>query len=180
MHILQFDGMHRFVHEEAGKAGLLGYGWFILNDKVEVARGFGLFAQTHTANSNIAEYLALIEGLEALTDLKIRNGSIEIRGDAKCVIDQMRGVASVSSLPTRKLHRRAKRFADRFNSLTWTWVPRKENKLADQLSRRGLRQLHGMPLAYEKAINQLNLASVARRGLISLIDLRVYTPAECT
>ena len=176
MYILQFDGTLHFVHEKAGKAGLLGYGWFILNDQVEVARGFGLFAQTDTANSNIAEYLALIEGLEALADLKTGNEPIEIRGDAKCVIDQMKGVASVSSLPTRKLHRRAKRFAARFNSLTWTWIPRKENKLADKLSRRGLRQLHIMPLAYERAMDQLNTHTAGPSGLISLIDLRVYSP----
>ena len=176
MYTLQFDGMLRFVDEKAGKAGLLGYGWLILNDEIEVARGFGLFAQTHTANSNIAEYLALIEGLEALADLKIRNELIEIRGDAKCVIDQMKGVASVSSLPTRKLHRRAERFAARFHSLTWTWIPRKENKIADKLSRRGLRQLHVMPRAYENAMDQLNTCSAGRGRLISLIDLRVYTP----
>lgn len=175
MYILQFDGMLHFVRAEAGQAGLLGYGWLILNDTIEVARGFGLFAQARTANSNIAEYLALIEGLEALTDLKIRNEPIEIRGDAKCVIDQMKGIASVSSLPTRKLHRRAKRFVARFPALTWTWIPRRENKLADKLSRRGLRQLHIMPLAYENALEQLSARSAARSGLVSLIDLRVYT-----
>ena len=75
-----------------------------------------------------------------------------------------------------KLHRRAKRFAARFNSLIWTWVPRKENKLSDKLSRRGLRQLHIMPRAYENAMDQLSTRSTGRSGLISLIDLRVYTP----
>ena len=175
MYTLQFDGMCRSINEE-GKAGLLGFGWFILNDELEVARGFGLFAHTHMANSNIAEYLALIEGLEAMTDLKILGESITIRGDAKCVIDQMNGVAAVSSLSTRKLHRRAKRLANRFDSLTWTWVPRRENKLADKLSRRGLRQLHTLPQAYKNAMDLLNIDSVARNGLISLVDLRVYTP----
>ena len=50
-----------------------------------------------TAGSNAAEYLALIEGLEALEDLRIGNEPVEVRGDAKCVIDQMLGHAAVSS-----------------------------------------------------------------------------------
>ena len=177
MYILQFDGMLQRVDEKAGRAGLLGYGWFILNNDSEIARGFGLFAHRHAPNSNIAEYLALIEGLEALADLKISNKPIEIRGDAKCVIDQMKGVASISSLPTQKLYRRAKHLTNHYDSLIWTWVPRKENKLADTLSRRGLRQLHTMPDAYEKALSQLSAWPVVDNGLISLIDLRVYNPS---
>jgi ribonuclease HI len=175
MYILQFDGMLRLINEKTGKTGLLGYGWLILNNDIEAARGFGLFAHSRMPNSNIAEYLALIEGLEALTDLRIRNQPVEIRGDAKCVIDQMKGIASVNSLSIQKLHRRASRLADRLDSLTWTWIPRNKNKLADKLSRRGLRQLHITPNAYENALSRLRTNAVGS-GLISLIDLRVYTP----
>jgi ribonuclease HI len=88
----------------------------------------------------------------------------------------MKGIASINSAPIQKLHRRANRLANRFDGLTWTWVPRKENKLADKLSRRGLRQLHTMPDAYQDAMRQLNVTPAERGGLISLIDLRVYSP----
>lgn len=142
-----------------------------------MARGFGLFAQRQMACSNLAEYLALIEGLEALLDLRIWDEPIEIRGDAKCVIDQMKGDAAVNSLRTRKLHLRARRLANHFDSLAWSWIPRKENKLADKLSRRGLRQLHSFPQAYEHALNRLNSHSIPADGLVPLVDLRIYSPA---
>ena len=172
---LQFDGMLHLVSEKEGHAGLLGYGWLVLDNQLEVALGFGLFAHRYLANSNIAEYLALIEGLEALTDLRNSQRAVEIRGDARSVIDQMKGVASVSSLPTQKFYCRAKQLATHFDSLTWTWVPRKENKLADRLSRRGLHQLHARPEAYEKALNQLRTYPTKGNGLIPVVDLRVYT-----
>ncbi|HEU0291561.1 MAG TPA: hypothetical protein VFR47_02430 [Anaerolineales bacterium] len=70
---------------------------------MEIARGFGVFLPICVVGSNVAEYLALIEGLEALADLRIGEAAIEIRGDAKCVIDQMLRYAPVSSPLTRTL-----------------------------------------------------------------------------
>jgi ribonuclease HI len=172
---LQFDGMLQLVPEKTGQTGLLGYGWLALDNQREVARGFGLSAHRYLINSNIAEYLALIEGLEALIDLRICTKPINICGDAKCVIDQMKGIASVSSLPTQRFHRRAKKLAACFDSLAWNWIPRKENKPADRLSRRGLRQLYTIPEAYERALNQLRTNPTQAGGLVPIIDLRVYT-----
>ena len=176
MYILQFDGMLHQLTGRMEKAGLLGYGWLITNNDNEVGRGFGVFAHKHMASSNIAEYLALIEGLEALTDLRIWKEPIAIRGDAKCVIDQMKGVVSISSIPTRRLRDRARWLANHFDILTWTWVPRNHNKPADKLSRRGLRQLHAIPNAYENVLTQLKNQRISGGGLISVMDLRVYTP----
>jgi ribonuclease HI len=174
---LQFDGMlHTIDDEKPQTGGFLGYGWLITRDDSEIAYGFGLFAHKQTVNSNIAEYLALIEALEATLDFRIKDDCIEIRGDAKCVIDQMTGAASISSVPTRKLYSRAKKLADQFSHLTWGWVPRNKNKPADHLSRRGLRQLYVKPNAYENALNQLN-AHPNSRGFLPIMDLRVYTPA---
>ena len=102
---LQFDGMlHTLSEENPRNGGFLGYGWLLTRDDSEIAYGFGLFAQKGTVNSNLAEYLALIEALEALLDLRIRNEHMEIRGDARCVIDQMTRAASISSLTTQRLY----------------------------------------------------------------------------
>lgn len=107
MYILQFDGMLRASSDEwPVNVGLLGYGWIIKKKDMEIACGFGVYLRTCMAASNAAEYLALIEGLEALTDLQLREAAIEIRGDAKCVIDQMLGYAGVSSPLNLRYHRR--------------------------------------------------------------------------
>ena len=176
MYILQFDGMLRSGNENwPNQFGLLGYGWLIKRNNVEVAHGFGIFVRNCMAGSNIAEYLALLEGLEALVDLRIRDAAVEIRGDAKCVIDQMIGVASVSSPLTLELYRRARKLTRHFTSLTWTWVPRRENRQADSLSRRSFRYL-SYASCLDQEINQPQLLSLYGGRLTPLVDLRVHNP----
>jgi ribonuclease HI len=177
MYTLEFDGMLLSPSDAwPDQEGLLGYGWIIKRNNFEIARGFGVFLRKCEAGSNAAEYLALIEGLEALSDLRIRNEPIEIRGDAKCVIDQMAGYASVSSPLTLTLHRRTRKLARRFKSLTWVWVPRRENKHADKLSRRSFRYLHRSP-ALEREIKNPPFIQLYGGRLVPLLDLRIHAPA---
>jgi len=175
MYILRFDGMLQPSGSELTPVSLLGYGWILERNGMEVARGFGLFLRKCKTGSNIAEYLALIDGLETLTDLQIRHEAVEIRGDAKCVIDQMTGYAGVSSPFTKGFHRRARTLANRFTGLTWVWVPRSENSYADRLSRRSFRYLHYSPQLHRKIDRSLLSPSQSKR-LVPLVDLRVHTP----
>ena len=176
MYILQFDGMLR---SSSGiwpiNVGLLGYGWSIQRNNIEIARGFGVFVRNCTAGSNVAEYIALIEGLEALVDLQIRDAAVEIRGDAKCVIDQMIGSASVSSPLTSELYQRARKLAVHFTSLTWVWIPRRENRYADSLSRRSFRYLR-YSHRLNREIYQSQSFSLYGGRLVPLVDLRVHNP----
>jgi ribonuclease HI len=174
MYILRFDGMLHTSGSEPMPVSLLGYGWVIERNGAEIARGFGLFLRKSKTGSNIAEYLALIEGLETLVDLRIRHEVVEIRGDAKCVIDQMSGYARVSSTLTRKLNQRAQKLARRFTNLTWVWVPRNQNRHADRLSRRSFRYLRYSP-HLDQEIHRSRL-STYRGRFVPLVDLRVHTP----
>jgi ribonuclease HI len=140
-YILQFDGMLRTIYESPTPVDVLGYGWLLTREGREIAHGFGLFCCRGAVNSVLAEYLALSEGLEAIAYLHLNKDRVEIRGDARSVIDQMRGAASVSAPATLVMHQRARALSCRFRHLTWTWIPRNENKSADRLSRRGLRQI---------------------------------------
>ena len=173
MYILKFDGMLHTSGSEPMPVSLLGYGWLLERNGLEVARGFGLFLRKCKTGSNIAEYLALIDGLETLLDLRVRHQAIQIRGDAKCVIDQMTGFAGVSSPFTRELNGQARALARRFTDLTWVWVPRSENRHADRLSRRSFHFLRYSPDLYGK-INRSRLSSSEQ--LVPLVDLRVHTP----
>jgi ribonuclease HI len=174
MYLLQFDGMLHTAGTEPMPMSLLGYGWIIQRNGLQVAHGFGLFLRNCKTGSNIAEYLALIDGLETLMDLRVKHELVEIRGDAKCVIDQMAGYASVSSPFTVELNLRARELAQRFSSLTWTWVPRAENRHADRLSRRSFHYLHYSP-HLKRRVNRSHLSSSDER-LVPLVDLRVHTP----
>ncbi|HEX5941718.1 MAG TPA: reverse transcriptase-like protein [Anaerolineales bacterium] len=97
MYILQFDGMLGSSSDFWSiDVGLLGYDWSIQKNNIEITHGFGVLVRKCMAGSNVAEYLALIEGLEPLVDLRIKD-LVEIRGHAKCVIDQMTGESAVHS-----------------------------------------------------------------------------------
>lgn len=175
MYTLRFDGMLRSSGDEPMPVSLLGYGWIIEWNAVEVARGFGLFLRKDKTGSNIAEYLALINGLETLMDLRVRHEAIEVRGDAKCVIDQMTGDSRVSSPLTVELNRRARKLARRFTALTWLWVPRRENRHADSLSRKSFTYMHHSPLL-DQEIHRSRFSSSCGERLVPLVDLRVHSP----
>ncbi|MGZ9224267.1 MAG: ribonuclease HI family protein [Anaerolineales bacterium] len=177
MYTLQFDGMLHSSGSEPRHVSLLGYGWVLERNGVEIARGFGLFLRKRRTGSNIAEYLALIEGLETLVDLRIKHEAVEIRGDAKCVIDQMSGYAGVSSPLTRELNQRACKLARRFTDLIWVWVPRSENRHADKLSRRSFRYLRYSPHLDQQINTSRHSPSYGGR-LVPLVDLRVHTAGK--
>ena len=172
---LQFDGMRRSSSDIWSiDVGLLGYGWSVQRNDIEIARGFGVFVGGGMTGSNVAEYLALIEGLEALVDLRIKD-CLEIRGDAKCVLDQMTGEATVSSPLTLELHQRARQLARRFPALNWVWVPRRENGYADSLSRRSFHYLRSSP-HLENEIHNAQVVPLYGGRLVPLLDLRVHIP----
>lgn len=176
---LEFDGLFRNTDNEHTSAGIMCYGWRILRGKQVIAHGHGTFARGQNANSNIAEYLALVEGLEALLDMGVNHEQVLVCGDAKSVISQMQGQAGVSSPAVRPLYTRALRLARHFSKLRWQWLPRKHNRGADLLSRHALKHLWHDPDLYQSIIERLQ--SAARSGLSNrLLDmggLRVYQSA---
>ncbi len=173
---LQFDGLFRGAPQDfhlKEDAGLMCYGWVILREGAVIARGHGGYARTRNASSNVAEYLALIEGLEALIDYQATGEAVLVCGDAKSVIDQMEGNASVSAGSIKPLHRRAARLAHRFKDLYWAWTPRRHNQTADALTRRALRQIRANPQPYEDALQPGQHSA----RLHPVLDLRLYQVA---
>ncbi len=181
---LFFDGLFRSIHgkpDSPVNAGFMCYGWLILREKTVLAQGHGAFARPTQANSNIAEYLALIEGLDALLDLDIGDEYVQVYGDAKSIIDQMRGAAEVNAPSVRPLYLRAQRLADQLRSVSWTWMPRKHNRQADKLSRRAMRQLRldrGFYQATVQAIASGQMKGKSMARLVPVMDLRVYLPVN--
>lgn len=183
MYILHFDGLFRGIPAHpltTSKAGIMCYGWLIIEHDIIIARGHGAFARGVDATSNVAEYLALIEGLEALRDLGIQSQPVRVCGDAKCVIDQMRGSASVNAASMKPMYRRAQRLARNFRNLHWSWLPRSYNKAADSLTRQAMRQVRRDRKTYNAAIRAIgsgNRESLNSYKFLPLMDLRVYQPS---
>ena len=121
---LRFDGLFRTIspnNDPREVTGLMCYGWVIFRDGRLVAHGHGAFARPEWASSNSAEYLAMIEGLQALRDMGVQHEAVEVIGDARSVIEQMLGLAGVSSPQARPLYQRARRIARHFHNIRWIW-----------------------------------------------------------
>jgi ribonuclease H / adenosylcobalamin/alpha-ribazole phosphatase len=83
------------------------------------------------ATNNVAEYSALLAGLEKAVELHI--GDVEVVSDSELMVKQMRGEYKVKNEALRELSLRAAALARQLGSVTYTAVRREHNKLADQL-----------------------------------------------
>jgi ribonuclease HI len=104
----------------------------------------------------VAEYTALIEGLQAALEWHDAGELVEVRGDSQLAIRQMKGEYQVKSARIRPLHRKARELARQIGRVTWRWVPREQNEEADALSREayqsvreeaGVGEAEGLPSA---------------------------------
>jgi len=178
MYTLQFDGLFKPVQgaNPVDQAGFMCYGWLIWKDHKVIARGHGGVARGQAATSNTAEYMALIEGLDALQDMGVCEQPVTVIGDARSVIDQMQRMAEVSSVGSRPMYQRARRISAKFVQIEWTWTPREKNRAADALTRRAMRQIRQDEKNYQAAIEFIDRPGRSKR-VLPLIDLRVYQPA---
>ncbi len=121
---VEFDGGSR------GNPGPGGIGFVVRaadgTPLVTVGRFIG-----HCTN-NIAEYKALIGGLEAARELGAK--SIAVRGDSQLIIRQMKGEYRVKHPTLKPLHEVATRLLRSFARATITHNLREKNELADKLA----------------------------------------------
>lgn len=83
------------------------------------------------ATNNVAEYSALVAGLERAAELGV--DALEVRSDSELMVKQMRGEYRVKNADLKTLFLRASSAARSLRSVTYTHVRREHNKLADQL-----------------------------------------------
>jgi len=175
--VLRFDGLFRsFPGSQALgiNAGILCYGWLITRRGVITAQGHGAFARSREVNSSVADYLALSEGLDAVVDLGVAGELVEVRGDAKTIIDQMRGASVVNAACIKPLHRQASALAKQIEQVQWIWSPRKNNREADSLSRRAMQQVRRDRSTYQFLAQAMLNFPAKHRRLAPVLDLRVY------
>ena len=83
------------------------------------------------ATNNVAEYTALIAGLEKARALGVTD--LEVVSDSELMVKQMRGEYRVKNEALRELSVEAGRIAREIGAVSYTAVRREHNKLADQL-----------------------------------------------
>jgi ribonuclease HI len=83
------------------------------------------------ATNNVAEYSALVAGLEKAVELGLRD--VEVVSDSELMVKQMRGEYRVKNDALRELSLQAARLAREVGAVTYTAVRREHNELADRL-----------------------------------------------
>jgi ribonuclease H / adenosylcobalamin/alpha-ribazole phosphatase len=112
-----------------GNPGPAAYGYVL-----EAEDGTVLAAHGETigvATNNVAEYRALIAGLEKALELAV--SEVDVVSDSELLVKQMTGEYKVKNAALRELSLEAARLARRFDRITYTAVRREHNELADQL-----------------------------------------------
>lgn len=85
-----------------------------------------------TATNNIAEYRAVIEGLELASLLEAVD--VVVRMDSELVMKQLTGRYRIKNETLRTLAEEVGRIAVRFGSVSYEKVTRSDNKIADRLA----------------------------------------------
>ncbi len=83
------------------------------------------------ATNNVAEYRALVAGLERAAELGI--DELEVVSDSELLVKQMRGEYRVKNEALKALNQQAAGLASRFERVVYTAVRREHNELADRL-----------------------------------------------
>jgi len=126
--LLMGDGAAR------GNPGPAGCGAVICDEKGAVVRELSRYLG-HTTN-NVAEYEALLMGLEALIELK-RN-KIVVQSDSQLLVRQLNGEYRVKDEKLKVLYQRAAGLLRQFGSYRIVHVRRELNKATDRLANRGI------------------------------------------
>jgi len=119
-----------------GNPGPAAGGAVLLDPRGELLEEIG--AYLGIATNNVAEWTALVLGLEAAAKRGIRR--LGVRLDSELVVKQLSGEYRVKHAGLQPLYRRAQQLLRGFSEVEVRHVPRKQNALADRLVNRVLDQ----------------------------------------
>ena len=127
--VVEADGGSR------GNPGLAGSGACVIDADtgeviLEIAKFVGI------ATNNVAEYLALVAGLEGAYNLNPA-ARILVRMDSKLVIEQMAGRWKIKHPDMQQLGARVQSIVAG-KPVRWQWIPREENSRADALANKAM------------------------------------------
>ena len=115
-----------------GNPGPAAIGAVVLDGATDPPRRLATVSERigHTTN-NVAEYRALIAGLEAAAPFGARR--VRVRADSLLVVQQLKGLWKVKQPHLRPLHEQARRLLARYADVDLRHVPREQNVDADAL-----------------------------------------------
>ncbi|BCJ51264.1 bifunctional RNase H/acid phosphatase [Actinoplanes sp. NBRC 14428] len=135
--VVEADGGSR------GNPGPAGYG-AVVRDVTSGDVLLERYGALGTTTNNVAEYQGLIAGLRAAAELGAAR--VDVRMDSKLVVEQMSGRWQIKNPGLRPLAAEAATLVNGFAQVTFDWIPRERNKLADALANRAMDEAAGKPV----------------------------------
>ena len=135
---LYFDGLCELMNP----GGVATYGFVAYSGRKKLQEGYGLVGAGmlgDNVSNNVAEYAGVIKGMESLL-ASGNSGKLEVLGDSQLVIRQLLGLYAVRAPRLMPLHLRVQELAKGFKSVSYEWIPRELNEVADALSRKALEE----------------------------------------
>ena len=117
-----------------GNPGPAGAGAVLTREDGTLVAKAGRFLGT--ATNNVAEYSALLLGLE--TALRLGAREVEVVADSELLVRQLTGAYKVKNAGLKPLFAQAQALLARFEKWTARHVPREQNQLADEMSNRAI------------------------------------------
>jgi ribonuclease HI len=112
-----------------GNPGPAAFGYVLEAEDGTVLAAHG--ERIGVATNNVAEYSALIAGLEKALELEL--DEVEVVSDSELLVKQMTGEYRVKSEALQELSEEASRLARKLRKVSYTAVRREHNELADRL-----------------------------------------------
>jgi ribonuclease HI len=112
-----------------GNPGPAAFGYVLETEDGTVLAAHG--EAIGVATNNVAEYRALVAGLQKALELGI--DEVDVVSDSQLLVRQMTGEYKVKNDALRKLSVEAARLARQLRRVTYRSVPREHNELADRL-----------------------------------------------
>jgi probable phosphoglycerate mutase len=112
-----------------GNPGPAAYGYVLEAEDGSVLAAHG--ERIGIATNNVAEYRALIAGLEKALELELDD--VDVVSDSELLVKQMTGEYRVKNETLQELSSQARRLARRLRNVSYQAVRREHNELADRL-----------------------------------------------
>ncbi len=130
-----------------GNPGPAAYGVIVRRPDGKTHESLGKYIGRTT--NNVAEYYALIAALDYAAASGIRR--LRVFSDSQLIVNQIKGIYKVKHPDLRPLHERAKKQAASLETFTIQYVPREQNRDADDLANAALDNTSGVKAAYRSA-----------------------------
>lgn len=130
-----------------GNPGPAAYGVVVRRPDGSAHESLGKYIGRTT--NNVAEYYALIAALDYAAASGIKR--LRVYSDSQLIVNQIKGLYKVKHPDLRPLHERAKKQAASLEAFTIQYVPREQNRDADDLANAALDNTGGVKPAYGAA-----------------------------